>query len=148
MPVTRPQPEQRPGKPFRTRSGWRQYTLLGVILALILVAVVFWIQSAGSSRPDDDSVVGGATFSAYVDALRTAAVDGDAVSLQNLLSDDATPAEAESFITNQGTAEKQLDYRMTEHGSSATITYLAQLTGDELPSFDVEWTGSRWSVEK
>ena len=144
--MTRPRPEQRPGKPFRTRSGWRQYTLLGVILALVAVAVVIWIQSASSQRVDDDSVVGGATFSAYVEALRTAAVDDDAKSLQNLLSDDATPADAEAFIAEQGNAEKQLDYRMTEHGNSATITYFAQLTGDELPSFDVEWTGTRWNV--
>ncbi len=146
--MTHPQPEQRPGKPFRTRSGWRQYTLLGVILALILVAVVIWVQSATAPRSDDDGVVGGATFSAYVDALRTSAVNGDTASLEELLSDHATAADAEAFITDQSNAEKQLDYRMTEHGNSATITYFAQLTGDELPSFDVQWTGTRWSVEK
>ena len=146
--MTRQPPEDRPGRPFRTRSGWRQYILLGVILALILAAALIWVRSANAPRADDDGVVGAASFSAYVEVLRVSATDGDTEAVRSLLWDSATVADAAAFIADQGDAEKKADYRMTEHDGSATVAFRSQLTGDELPSFEVEWTGTRWSVEK
>lgn len=43
--MTRRPPDNRPEKPFRQSSGWRQYFLLAVIVVLIGVGVVIWLLS-------------------------------------------------------------------------------------------------------
>ena len=91
-----------------------------------------------------------ASLNAYIAAMRAALLAPDPKTMATVMGNDATAAQAESFLT----AEK--GYAATDAVSSTVVTpdgrrqkivfYAGSITTGALPPIDVQWSDYRWGV--
>jgi hypothetical protein len=84
------------------------------------------------------------SLGAYLDALRSAVVDGDLDALAAVIGDDVSAAQA--FATTQAGVTADMGWTADESSGSSRIAFFESTSTDALPEFAVRWADFRWRV--